>query len=88
MENKIDEFITTLQTYDSWYDMLPEIRKFQKETGFELSKTKLIASYRRLELNNPKFFQALLKKKVRGQSGVSYNIYLSKTRIHRQKWQA
>ena len=70
MENKIDEFITTLQKYDSWYDMLPDIRKFQKETGFELSKTKLIASYRRIELNNPTFFQALLKKKVRGQSGV------------------
>ena len=55
---------------NNWKKLETRMREFQKIYKISFRKADLVASYKRLNLNDPKFYKVILKRAMRSQSGV------------------
>tara|TARA_B100000902_G_scaffold345160_1_gene351005 strand:- start:7325 stop:9154 length:1830 start_codon:yes stop_codon:yes gene_type:complete len=54
----------------TWKKLETKMREFQKFYKIQFRKADLVASYKKLNLNDPKFYKIILKRAMRSQSGV------------------
>ena len=66
----IDAFVRENSHLKTWKTLHRNILEFKRENKIELRKIDLIKSYRALEMKNDDFYNILVKKSMRSESGV------------------
>jgi len=66
----IDDFLISILDLKNWKKIEQKIRDFSKIHKFTIRKTDLVASYHAQGLNDPDFYQIIMKRAMRSQSGV------------------
>ena len=66
----IDNFVKENLNVTNWKHLEKKMREFQKIHKITFRKVDIVASYKRLQLNEPNFYKVVLKRAMRSQSGV------------------